>query len=310
MNKKLISLYISLFTLFFLSQCLIKSELILDTFFQTIHLWFYNLFPSIFLFFTITDILSNYNFSYYLSCFLGKIFQKIYHLPEISSYAFFMSTVSGFPGNSKLIKDLLDNGEITSMDASKLLTMTHFSNPLFIIYTIGINFLHDKKIGILILLVHFLTNFLVGFLFRNIFLDKNSHKPLSFHPSKPFMMMLKESFTNNFITLLNVLGILLFFAIISSIITYYLELNPFSDMLLKGFLEITNGLNALSLLSLDKIKAATIATFFISFGGISIHLQIMSILNNYHLNYFIYFIARLLHGTIASLIIFLILIYH
>ena len=307
MNKKYISLTISLITLLFLLNFFINSDILINTFFNTIKLWFNNLFPSIFVFFIVTDILNNYHFSDYISLIFGKLINKIYNLPKESCYIIMMSITSGFPSNSKLIKEQLDNKTITIYDANKLLTMTHFSNPLFIIYFVGQNFLHDKKIGIIIWLIHFLTNFLIGFLFRNIYKENIIINKAKLTKPLPFMDTLKNSITNTFNTLLNVLGIVIIFSLIIASINNYLNLNPISNMFLNGLLEITNGLNLLGQLPYTKIKAATIATFMISFGGFSIHMQVMSILNNYDINYFIYLLARILHASISSLIILIIL---
>lgn len=303
------SLTISIITLFFLFSFLFNNEILINTFFNTSKLWFYNLFPTIFIFFIITDILNNYHFPYYIGKIFGKIIHKIYKVPEESAYIIFMSMTSGFPGNSKLIKEQLDNKSITSLDATKLLTMTHFSNPLFILYTIGNNFFHDKKIGVIILIVHFITNFFIGFLFRNIYKTPKDDYQEKHQKSLPFMSLLKISITNTFKTLIIVFGIVIFFSLFTKTINLYLNLNAYSTTILNGLLEITNGLNLLSHLPISKIKAATLATFFISFGGFSIHMQIMSILNKYpNVNYFIYLIARILHGALASVIVFIILV--
>ena len=306
MNKKYKSLTVSFITLFFLFNFLLHSEVMIKTFFDTTTLWFYNLFPSIFIFFIITDILNNYHFSYYLSKIFGIIISKIYKLPNETSYILFMSMTSGFPGNSKLIKEQLDEQIISLNDANKLLTMTHFSNPLFIIYTIGITFFHDKKLGLIILLIHFITNYLIGFLFRNIYHEKPSSNKLTLDKPKPFIQTLTISITNTLPILFNVFGIVLFFSLFTKTINLYLNLNAFSNTLVNGLLEITNGLNLLSTLAISKIKKATLATFFISFGGFSIHAQIFSILNKYHLNYYLYLIARILHASISSLLVFII----
>ncbi len=306
MNKKHKSLTVSFITLFFLLNFLLHSEVMIKTFFDTTKLWFYNLFPSIFVFFIITDILNNYQFPYYLSNIFGKIISKIYHLPQETVYILFMAMTSGFPGNSKLIKEQLDRHVISLNDANKLLTMTHFSNPLFIIYTIGITFFRDKTLGLIILLIHFITNYLIGFLFRNIYQETPSFTKIFLNKPKPFIQTLTTSITNTLPILFNVFGIVLFFSLFTKTINLYLNLNDFSNTLVNGLLEITNGLNLLSTLSISKIKKATLATFFISFGGFSIHAQIFTILNKYHLNYYLYLIARILHASISSLLVFII----
>ena len=307
MNRKYKNLLISLITIFFLIEFLIDSNNLITVFFNTINLCINNLLPSIFIFFLITDILNNYNFPYYLSKIFGNIFSKIYKLPKESSYILFMSVTSGIPSNAKLIKEQLDNKIISSYEADRLLTMTHFSNPLFIIYTVGNNFFHDKKIGFIILLAHFITNFIVGLLFRNIYKTNNKTDYILKEPKK-FIVLLKDSFINTSKILINVFGIIIFFAIITTTLNKYLELNSFNRVLVNGLIEITTGLKELSNLSLSIKKAAIIATFFISFGGFSIHFQTMSILNKYNINYYIYLISRLLHGGISAIITLLILI--
>ena len=309
MKKKQKNLLISLITIFFLIEFLLNSKALIRVFFNTLNLCFYNLLPNIFIFFIITDILNNYDFPYLLSKLLGRIIEKLYHLPRESSYIIFMSLTSGFPGNSKLIKDGLDNNTINSFDATRLLTMTHFANPLFIIYTIGISFFNSFKIGLIILLSHFLTNFIVGLFFRNIFKYNKKNISIVKKTPLPFLTLLKTSFINTTKIIINVFGIIIFFAIISSTLSKYLNLNSFSNTIFNGLIEITNGLKLLSQLSFSKIKAATLATFFISFGGLSIHMQTMSILNKYNINYYIYLVSRILHAGLSSLFVFIIMSY-
>ncbi len=309
MKKKHKNLLISLVTIFFLVEFLNNSKELIKIFFNTINLCFYNLLPNIFVFFLITDILNNYDFPYYISQLCGKIIEKIYHLPKSCTYIILLSLTSGFPGNSKLIKDALDNKWIDSLEATKILTMTHFSNPLFIIYTVGINFFHNSKIGIIILLTHFLTNFLVGFLFRNIFPYKKKDNIFNRQKSLPFIILLKTSFINTAKLLINAFGIIIFFAIITSTISKYLCLNPFSNTIATGLIEITSGLKLLSTLHISKIKASVLATFLISFGGFSIHMQTMSILSKYEINYYIYLLSRIIHAAISSLLVLAIINY-
>lgn len=309
MNRKLNSLLISLIIVFFLTQFLINSEELFKTFFISIDLWFTKIFPNMFIFFIINDLLNNYHFPLIMSKIFGNIHKKIFKLPKDSSYIIFLSMTSGFPSNAKIILDALDNNIINEMDANKLLTMNHFSNPLFIIYTIGINVLHNKKLGFIILISHFITNFIVGFLFRNIYIDnKENKKEMQYIPSLPFIEILKKSINNAIKISFNVLGIIIFFSLVVKILNTYLNLHSFSNLFLNGILEITNGMNILEKMNISPIKASILSSFFISFGGISIHMQVSSILSKYHLNYYIYFISRMIHAALSSLLTFIILI--
>lgn len=306
MKKKYTSLLICTIALIFLCQLFIHTEEITKAFFDGTKLFIYNLLPNIFLFFIISDILKNYHLIDYISLFLGKIVSKLFLLPQEASYPFIMSMLSGFPGNSKFIKELLDDKIINNQDATKLLTFTHFSNPLFIISSIGINFLHNKKIGVIILICHFLTNIIIGLLFRNIYKLKKTIVTKKESISLPFISLLKSSITNTTNTLIIIYGIIIFFFIFTTIINLNLKLDYFHQTLLNSFIEITNGLNMISNLNFDIATKACLATFFISFGGFSIHMQVVSILSNYKINYFIYLIARLLHASLSSILVYFI----
>ena len=70
---------------------------------------------------------------------------------------------------------------------------------------------------------------------------------------------------------------------------------------------MTTGIKSISSSNLSLNIIASIITFFISFGGLSIHMQVMSILSETNIQYIPYFISRIIHGLISALIIFLIL---
>ena len=305
MKKIQKNLLIYLITGFFVVEFLLNSDSLITVFFNTINLFINNLFPSIFIFFTITDILNNYNLPYYLSKTFGNLIEKIYKIPSISSYIIFMSLTSSFQSNAKLIKDALDRKIINSYEATKILTMTHFSNPLFIMI-VG-NMFNDKNIGLIILLVHYITNFIVGLLFKNIYKCEKKDKSYPIKDQLPFIDLLKTSFYNTSKLSISILGIIIFFSIMITTINKYLNLNSFSNLLFNGLLEITTGLKYLVSLNIEKTKAIALATFFISFGGFSIHMQTMTILNKYDINYYIYLIARIIHGTLSSILILIIM---
>lgn len=310
MKKKYFSLLICTITLVFIFHFFVYTDEIISAFFTATKLFFYNVFPNIFIFFIISDILNNYHLVDFISIIFGNTIAKLFKLPKEVSYPFFMSMLSGFPGNSKFIKEFLDNKVINEQEATKLLTFTHFSNPLFIISTIGINFLHNKQIGIIILICHFITNIIIGLLFRNIYKYNNTKILKKETISLSIIPLLKKSITNTINTLGIVYGIIVFFFILTTVINSNLHLSYFNQTILNGLIEMTNGLSMINNLDLNIISKACLSTFFISFGGFAIHMQVMSMLSDYKINYFIYLIARVLHASIASIMVFIVLTYY
>ena len=57
--------------------------------------------------------------------------------------------------------------KLNEKEATKILMFSHFSNPLFILGTVSLTFLNNKKIGLIVMMSHYLSNIIIGFLFRN-----------------------------------------------------------------------------------------------------------------------------------------------
>ena len=306
MNKKYNNLLICLLILFFLLEIFNHSSIIINTIYQSSYIWFYNIVPTLFPIYIITDLLANYNGFYYLSKLFGKFMEKVFKMKKETSFIFLLSIISGFPSNSKYIKMMLDNKTINIKEANKLLTFTHFSNPLFIIESVDINFLHNKKIGLLILVIDYITNIIIGFFYRNYYVNLESIIILK-KDKESFVNCLTNSIYKTIKILLLLFGIITFFMLITSILKTNLKINSFILNIICGLLEMTQGIYYIASSNINIILKASIITFFLSFGGISIHMQVFSILKDYKLKYSNYLLARIFHGLISFSLVYLVL---
>ncbi len=321
MRRKVTSIIIILLLLSLTILILIYSRDVIKTVNFSFNIWTRNLIPAIFPFFIISDLLINYGAVEVVSELCKKSMNRLFNLSGSASFILFMSMVSGFPSAAKYTKELYDKKLITKIEAEQVLTFTHFSNPLFIIGTIGIIYLNNLKIGVYILLCHYLTNFIVALLFRNYnkvpiretkpnlgkVIDDIHQKRIN--SQKTFSGILANSIINSFYTLILIFGTITFFLIITTILNNILQLNSYHQTILNGIFEMTQGLKYTSELSIPLVYKATLATFFISFGGLSVHIQTLGILSNTKIKYYPFLIARIIHGGIASLLIYLILGY-
>ena len=305
MNKKKLNYLVCFLILIFLIEIFNYSNLVVNTIYNSSKIWFYNIVPTILPIYLIVDLFSNYNGFYYLTKIFGNILERIFKIKKETSYVFILSIISGFPSNSKYIKDLLDNKEINNKEADKLLTFTHFSNPLFIIESIGTSFLHNKKIGIIILIIHYFTNIIIGLFYRNYYVSINNIK-IKKKEKMRFVTCLTNSIYKTIKILFLLFGIISFFMLITTILREKLPNNYFINIIC-GLLEMTQGLYYISSSNINLVLKASIITFFISFGGISIHMQVFSILNEYKLKYSNYLLARIFHGLISSCLVYLVL---
>ena len=264
---------------------------------ESSNIWLYNLVPSMLPFYIISDLLINYGLIDILAFLFKKIINKLFNVSENASFVIFFSMFTGFPSSAKYLKNLLDLNYISIEDANKIIRFTHFSNPLFIINVIGNTIIGNKKIGFLILLSHYLSNFIIGFLYRKEQTQKITTKRVK--NTKTFGSILTTSFINSFDSLLIILGSLITFKILTSIIFHYLGFN----FIISSLLEITQGLFALKNLTLNIELKALIAVAMISFGGFCIHTQVYSILSETKISYKNYFFSRILHVIIATTIL-------
>lgn len=301
--------------LFLTIELIVSSDLIMVTIKEAIHLWFYKVVPALLPFFLFSNFLMNYGFIEITSEF-AKPIMSFFKLNENAAFILMMSMLTGSPGNAFYIKEALEKGKLNEKEATKILMISQFASPLFILGTVRI-LLNDFKLSILILIITYITNFILAFLFQNFYASKESSS-FSFFTLKrnfyqketqSFGKTLSSSIKKTFDTLITILGSICFFYIITAIIQHN-HLLPTSIMpYFSGILEMTQGINQVSLLNCSSHIKVFWITVFLSFGGFSIHSQILSLICDTKIKYFPYLVARILHAMIAGSIILILLCY-
>ena len=280
----------------------IYSKIVKETIIFGINLWLNTLIPSILPFLLVSKLIVKYNILNILNDTFGIYLEKIFKISKKSSFVVLLSIITGFPSGSIYIKDLLDKNQISIMEANKLITFTSFSNPLFVISVVGETLLNSKRIGIIIYLVHLFSGLLVGLLFKS---DTRLNNINVINNNDSFIKNLINSIHESFDILINMLGIILFFLIIVSIINSFLPNNILS-LLIKGIIEITTGVISISKSTLNiRLKSALIGSI-ISFNGLSIHYQVKNIIDNTKISYKYFLIARIIHSLLCFIFTYII----
>lgn len=290
MKNKLTKLTI----IFFFILIFIKKDIMYYTIYNTVILWFKNIVPNLLPMFIITSLIIESNLIINICNIFGKLFNKIFKCSNYGIFIYFLSLFTGSPSNAKYINDLVNNNLISNTLSDKLLLFTSNYNIL-LIYSLLTLYL-NKSISIKIISIIIMSNIIVGLIFRNInYIDlKTNYIKRKINISK----IIKDTLD----TLLMILGTLIFFNII-------INLLPIKNMLLKnilnGFLEITTGLKGLEYLDISTNIKILLSTVYLSFGGLSIHTQIKSILPD--TNYTLFLKSRL-YAVIISIILLILFI--
>ena len=308
MRRKISNIFIIIITLFILYQIIIKKSLVYSSINYALNIWVNNLIPTLFPFFIISDILINYNFTLYIPKFLRNFLKYLFNITDNMITILVLSIISGFPSNARNTRTLYDNGVIGLEEANHILIFSHFANPLFILTTVAIFFFNDKNIGIVLLISHYLSNFLLGILFRKYF-NHNNDNFITDNNSNVFGNIFIGAIKRSIDTILLICGIITIFMILSSVITNCFDFNVYNSMIIKGLLEITIGIEALGKLEISIIYKAVIASCFLAFGGFSVHMQVMSQIANTEIKYRFFFVGRLYQMILSGFITYFICLF-
>ncbi len=316
MKKILTSIAIMITLLFFGVQILYHSKAVLDSVLFSLNIWQKNIFPSLFPFFLLSSVLTEYGFIELVGELCKPLMQLLFKCKGECAFVLIMSLISGFPSNAKYTRELFEQGILSEQEASKILMFTHFSNPLFILGTVSILFLNNKEVGILILLCHYVSNLIIGLLVRSYAPSKIEQESFSIKKAilkmhqkridntKSFGQIITNSLKNTIDTLLLILGVVTMFLIITTIIDQNIQLSSYHQSILNGCFEMTQGLKYISLLHIPLKYKATLSVMILSFGGFSVHMQMIGILSDTKIRYLPFLTARLLHASIASILVF------
>lgn len=317
MKKIFESFIIIIILVYFGIQMLIDSSTVLESAGLALDIWKYNIFPSLFPFFMLSELLIHCGFVELLSELFKNIMQKVFRINGYASFVFIMSIISGFPSSSKYTRELYLNGKLNDKEAAKLLTFTHFSNPLFILGTVSILFLKNKEIGFLILLCHYAVNIIIGLIFRNYAPSKYRYTKVSIKEAvlkmhkkrianaSSFGKVISTAVLNTMQTLILILGTITVFLIITTITNNNLSLNEYYQAIINGTVEMTQGLKYVSLLQIPLKLKSTLTVMMLSFGGLSVHIQIISILSDTKIKYLPFLAARLLHSALSGILLYI-----
>ncbi len=287
--KNILILYI---LILFEILIIINSRIIVSNIIITSNVFITKIFPSLFPNMIIGSMITKCNLTLIIPKKIKILFKKLFNFDENETIVYITSMICGTPSNAIFINNYLEKGLITEENAEYLLYITGFINPLFIIYTIGISIFNNIKIGILILLLLYLSSIIKAFLLRKHFInDKNIDKKIT---NINYYNELISTINKSISSCLLVFGIIILFSILISLINEIFNLSPFLSFTINSILEVTSGINLLNTLNISNILKFSLSYLILSFNGISIHMQTLTMFNKKKISYLKYLIFKLL----------------
>ncbi len=302
--KKYSNQIISILTFIILILVLLNKELVSTSILSSLYIWYNTLVPSMFPMIVLSDILITYNSTNIIPKLITNSISKLFNISKNATTIFFFSLISGFPTNAVIIKKAVDTNKISTNEGEHLLLFCNFANPLFILQTIGKFYLKNSTYAVIILISNILSNIIIGTIFRK---KNNPNTNYINYPDKnqSLGIILKDAISKAINSLFLVAGTITMFIILTTLLSHILNLNNILKLTIQSILELTMGLSYLSNLNLDDTIKVVISTAILSFSGLSIHLQVYSILEN--IKYKNYLKGRILSTVLSSIIAFIII---
>lgn len=275
-----------------------------------------SVFPTLFPFLILTNILIRYGGITIFGKLFGKILSKPLRISNNSIFPLLVSFICGYPLGTKYLNDLYNDGLIKENEFRRMVNIASNASPLFIIGTVGVSMLENKALGYMLLIANYLSCIIVSF-FIPYKKDNPIHKASQTTNTKNnFGEALKLALENAIKTCAIVGGFIILFSLIKEILinNVYTQILlkdfPIIKSLIVGFFEITNGISLLIPSSISMPLKLGLISAFCSFGGICILLQCYSFVYKneaFKLNRYIFF--KFVQAIISFIITFVICIF-
>ena len=270
---------------------LLNSNIVINAVRSSIKIFLISVFPSLFPTMVIGIMLVKNNVYEIIPKFIKNIFKKVFNYNDYMTSIFIISLITGTPSNALYINEYLDKGLITNNEAESLLLSTHFINPLFVVGMVGNVIFKSTKIGFSILLTLWISNLIKAYITRPRVYKNIDRKNISCNKSiiNIFFVSIKQAIY----ALLTIMGIIILFNMLTILIKEILHLNNTFSVIINGILEMTGGVTKVSEININTLLKIIMTYIMLNFGGLSIHMQAFSMLENKKIRYLKYLIFRL-----------------
>lgn len=308
-------------------------------------IWWDVLFPSLFPFFVISEMLLGFGIVHFLGKLLDPLMRPVFRIPGSGGFVLAMGFASGYPVSAKLATKLREQRLVSRAEGERLVSFTTSSDPIFLIGAVSVGFFGNPKLAGALALAHYGGALLIGLVMR--FYRPEGNEPASpeeggepgrfslklalkamhearMQDGRSLGELLRQAVASSLQLMTVVGGLVVFFSVILEVLTasgfmsslyggfrHLLPLlgmpSPLAEPLMGGLFEVTLGAKAAAAPEgIPLMYKAAAAAFILSWGGLSVHAQVASILNGADLRYFPFLMARFLHAVLSAGLLLLI----
>jgi sporulation integral membrane protein YlbJ len=306
-------------------------------------IWWDVLFPALFPFFVIAELMLGFGLVHFFGTFFDPMMRPLFRVPGIGGFVMAMGFASGYPVGSKLTAQLWEHRLVQREEGERLIAFTTTSDPIFLIGAVSVGFFHDAGLAVILAAAHYGGAVLIGLIMRFhgkyepemgqttvtqgtlLFRALKAMHYARIQDGRPLGVLLEQAVTSSLKLIMVIGGLVVFFSVVMEMLSAahlmgFIQavtqtvLHSFgmpsslSDAVVNGLFEVTLGAQAAGGAGDQVALTAKVAigAFILSWAGLSVHAQILSILNHTDIRYMPFLISRMLHGCLAALLVYLI----
>lgn len=305
-KNQLISIFITILCSFIIFSIIINPLNCINNAINGAKLFAYKVFPTMFPFTLLLNIIIAYDGIYIYSKVFGKLLCTPLKLPRNCSLVLIISFLCGYPMGAQYCCELLEKKEINFNIASRLINIATNCSPLFLVGTIGESMLGSSHYGYILLASSYIGCFIMGLIIpANPMVKESQNTETHAFQKQNIGSVLKNSVENSISSSLLVLGFVTIFSVLLGIIKNTavfsaVNHNVLLGSLILGSIEMTNGCNLVSMSSLSIDLKLMLFSFFTSFGGLCVIAQTYAYTSHHNFSLLKYICRKIIQGIISS----------
>lgn len=308
-----------------------------------VSIWWDVLFPALFPFFVISEIMLGFGIVHFFGTLLDPMMRPVFRIPGIGGFVVAMGFAAGYPVGAKLTAQLWSQKLVNREEGERLVAFTTSSDPIFLIGAVSIGFFHDASLAIILAVAHYGGSLMIGLMMRfhgrkspptqqksasqgwiwKRAFDSMHHARLA--DGRSIGTLLSQSILQSLNLIFVVGGLVVFFSVVLEVLTEAKVMNAMyllidyllrftglppqlSQAVMNGLFEVTIGAKAAGNAPAELALSSKVAigAFILSWGGMSVHAQIVSLLSHTNLRYMPFLISRFIHALFSAAIVLVI----
>lgn len=290
-----------LLILFLLCYFLKSPSLAADSARTALEICAVGLIPSLFVFMVLVSLINASGLSSYISRLIGRPISFIFGIKEHAATAVFLGALGGFPIGALTARSLYERGELSGDDAARLITFTNNASPAFCIGTIGTVLFSDVGFGISLYFSQICAAIIIGIAQRRQ--RKVQPTSIGVPQGKSVSDVVTEAISGAGITMLKICSFAVFFAVVGDALckTVSHHFGTHAATVCAALCELTLAARSCSVLGSN--AARLICAFAVGFSGVSVHMQVASVLSGTGISMTRYYVCKLLQGVLSVCIL-------